>query len=299
MGKSMNEQDDAIISMIADKVVKGECILFLGAGVHYGPPNGSSYSYPTEKSPPVGAALAEKLAVGCDFRAKFPKGSSSDLQRVSLCYELTFTRNEMVQAVRDAVDAGKEPSPALLGLARLNFPIVITTNYDQLFERALRSVGKEPVVSVYRPAETSLTTVFQDGDPDEKHPFVLKLHGDIGQSESIVITDEDYIQFVLRMSDKEPYHPVPMTVKYRFPMWSTLFIGYSLIDYNIRLLFKTLRWKVDRSNFRPTYSVDPYPDPLIVDVWHNQLRYVQFVTQDVWTFVPKLYKLIAQEDMPG
>ena len=28
------------------------------------------------------------------------------------------------------------------------------------------------------------------------------------------ITDEDYIQFVLRMSDKEPYDPVPLTFKF-------------------------------------------------------------------------------------
>ena len=68
---------------------------------------------------------------------------------------------------------------------------------------------------------------------------------------SLVITDEDYIQFVLRMTDKEPYHPVPVTMKHYLKRWPTLFIGYSLKDYNLRLLFRTLRWKLDKAKFPP------------------------------------------------
>ena len=34
------------------------------------------------------------------------------------------------------------------------------------------------------------------------------------------------------------------------------------------------------------YSVDVSPDPLILDVWQSQRRYVKFIAQDVWSFVP-------------
>ena len=40
------------------------------------------------------------------------------------------------------------------------------------------------------------------------------------------------------------------------------------------------------------FSVDFRPDPLIFDVWHNQRRYVNFIAQDVWTFVPMLYECV-------
>ena len=40
------------------------------------------------------------------------------------------------------------------------------------------------------------------------------------------------------------------------------------------------------------YSVDFRPDPLIFDVWHNQRRYVNFIAEDVWTFVPRLYERV-------
>lgn len=296
----MSPQDDnAIIAVIAQAVARGQCILFLGAGVHFSPPDGSSYTYPEDKRPPTGGSLSEGLAEKCGFLERFPQASPRDLPRVSLYYEVRFSRQQLMREIRGAVHDGKEPSPVLRALAHLNFPLVITTNYDQLFEQALRDVGKAPIVSIYQPEENVPTVDYQDGDPDEQHPFVLKLHGDVLQTASIVITDEDYIQFVLRMSDKEPFHPIPLTAKYRFTKWPTLFVGYSLIDYNLRLLFKTLRWKLDPANFPLTYSIDPYPDPLILDVWYNRRRYVQFVTQDVWTFVPTLYQMIKRTEMPA
>jgi hypothetical protein len=214
---------------------------------------------------------------------------------MSLFYETTKGRMQLIREIEQAVQDGKRPSPALRALAKLDFPLVITTNYDRLFERALLEAGKDPVVSVYSP-ELDETDDYP-GVPTAQKPFVCKLHGDIGRPDSIVITDEDYIQFVLRMSDKNQYDPVPMTFKFFFQKWTTLFVGYSLIDYNLRLLFKTLRWKVDKANIPDTYSVDLYPDPLIFDVWHNQRRYVKFVAEDIWKFVPELYRAVKGKEL--
>ena len=100
------------------------------------------------------------------------------------------------------------------------------------------------------------------------------------------------------MSNKDPYDPVPLTLKYYLTGWTTLFVGYSLLDYNLRLLFKTLRWKIDTANRPDMYSVDYSPDPLILDVWHNQRRYVKFIAQDVWAFVPELYELVLGKELP-
>jgi hypothetical protein len=60
----------------------------------------------------------------------------------------------------------------------------------------------------------------------------------------------------------------------------------------VRLLFKTLRWKIDSANAREMYSVDYHPDPLIFDVWHNQRRDVKFIAEDVWTLLPTFYELV-------
>jgi hypothetical protein len=244
--------------------------------------------------PPIGKTLSRELAAACDFVERFPGEDPGNLQRVALAYEIDSSRARLVDAITTAVDIGREPSPILRALARLDFPLVITTNYDQLLERALREAGKAPRVSVYKP-EPEVTTDFRNATAQS--PVIYKLHGDIAQRESLVVTDEDYIQFVLRMSDKEPYDPVPLSLKFFLTGWTTLFVGYSLIDYNLRLLFKTLRWKIDAANVQDMYSVDVRPDPLILDVWQSQRRYVRFIAQDVWAFVPRLYELVRSEEL--
>jgi hypothetical protein len=289
--------DDITINSIAKNVKRGECILFLGAGVHYPPPEGSEYIYEAAQQPKLGNGLSKQLAESCQLLVQHPKEDVTNLQRVSLFYEKFNSRGSLVQEVKKIVSEGKQPSPAVCALAELDFPLVITTNYDQLFEKALRKVGKNPQVGIYNKDEFAQATDYRSFSVEE--PFIFKIHGDIDKPESMVITDEDYIHFVLRMTDKDPYHPVPLTFRYQFTRWPTLFIGYSLIDYNLRLLFKTLRWKIDQANIPETYSVGPFPDPLILDVWQNQRRYVKFIVQDLWMFVPKLYKIIKGKEMPS
>jgi hypothetical protein len=287
--------DASVISQIADVVRSGKCILFLGAGVHAPPPTDSAYGYEDEKRPPLGSALSESLARGCGLAEQFPNEDPRNLQRVALFYEIARSRRGLVDEIRNAVHVGKQPSPVLRALAELDFLRVITTNYDQLFEDALRVAHKQPRVSVYTP---NLEPTRDYGSPTAESPVIFKIHGDIDEPESVVVTDEDYIQFVLRMSSKEPYDPVPLKLKADLTEWTTLFVGYSLLDYNLRLLFKALRWGIDPASMPDMYSVDYAPDPLILDVWHNRRRYVKFIAQDVWAFVPELYEHVLGKAMP-
>jgi hypothetical protein len=190
MSETASEASRAL-DHVAAAVRGGRCILFLGAGVHAGPPEGSAFAYPAAQRPLAGPALSRRLAAECGFADRFPGEDSGNLPRVALAYEIDRSRGRLVDAIGAAVSAGTEPSPLLSALARLDFPLVITTNYDALFERALRAEGKEPRVSVYKP-EDEPTVDFDD--ESAQSPVVYKLHGDIGHRESLVVTDEDYIQ---------------------------------------------------------------------------------------------------------
>ena len=200
--------DDAL-EQIAAAVKDQRCILFLGAGVHAPPPEGSAFEYPAAQRPPIGSALSRDLAASCGLSERMPDENPANLQRVALFYEITRSRRQLVDTVVTAVNTGKQPSPMLRALSELGFPLVITTNYDQLFERALMMAGKQPRAAVYTP---NLEPTPDYRDPSVDSPVVFKIHGDIMRPETIVITDEDYIQFVLRMSNKEPYDPLPLTL---------------------------------------------------------------------------------------
>jgi hypothetical protein len=283
------------LDIIAAAIREQKCILFLGAGAHAPPPRDSPHDYPEEQRPPLGAALSRALAEGCDLAGRFPGEDPDNLQRVALFYEIGGSRHQLVESVRSAVHDGKRPSPMLHALAEMGFPLIITTNFDQHFETALGAAGRQPRIAVYTPNRDEPTVDHRE--PTADSPVVFKIHGDITRPETIVLTDEDYIQFVLRMSSKDPYDPVPLTLKFYLAGWTTVFLGYSLLDYNLRLLFKTLRWRIDSANVPDMYSVDYHPDPLIFDVWHNQRRYVKFIAQDVWSFVPSMYKLVLDKEL--
>jgi hypothetical protein len=34
-----------------------------------------------------------------------------------------------------------------------------------------------------------------------------------------------------------------------------------------------------------------------MDVWQSQRRYVKFIAQDVWAFVPRLYELVSGKEL--
>jgi len=286
-------EDD--LEYIKKRIAAHECILFLGSAIHVPPPPelSSQYHYAQDKSPPVGSQLSKILAEKSDY----PGADWWNLQRVAQHFETkTKSRFRLVEEITEAVHTGREPSPILRMLTDLEFPIVITTNYDHIYEQALDQKAKaenisEPYeVSVYNPnINNKEKTIDCPRAPDPKKPYLLKIHGDVDTPESIVLTDEDYIQFVLRMSDKPPYHPFGNNVLAHLMKWPTLFVGYSLTDYNLRLLFKTLRWKLDAARIPPNYSVDKKPDDLIRDVWENQRRYVSFIVLNLWDCIPKLH----------
>jgi SIR2-like domain len=283
--------------LLVDAVRKSHCILFLGAGVHFPPPEGSPFTYPEEERPPLGGALAVQLAADCNFANVVPEEMPT-LQRVSLCYEKELGRTELVATIRKAVEEDTRPSAAVRALAELPFPLVITTNYDTLFEKALGGAGKYPLVAWYDAKGESPTTEYTPGkDPSFDAPFVFKVHGDVNHAESIVVTDEDYIGFVLRMSASDRFHPIPETFRYRFQKWPTLFVGYSLFDYNLRLLFRTLRWRIDKAELPDNYSIDKRPDPLISDRWQKEQGF-RFIAEDVWDWVPWLYGEVLGREMP-
>jgi hypothetical protein len=288
---------EAAIEEIADKVGHDMCILFLGAGVHHQPPEQTRYTYLDEDRPPMGNELANALAERSGFAARFPNEGIT-LPRVALDYQEQYaSRRALVDQIIEKVSTGKRPSPILNALASLSFPLVITTNYDKLFEKALTQAGKEPSVIVYQKDRLRPPPI--RSDPDADHPLILKLHGDVDMVDDIVITDEDYIDFIGRMNDKDPFNPIPMYVRERLTRWSTLFIGYSLMDYNLRLLFRTLRWMIDAASFPDTYSVDIRPDALVLRVWQDRRGYVRYIIEDVWEFVPDLYRRVTGREMPG
>jgi hypothetical protein len=149
-------------------------------------------------------------------------------------------------------------------LARIQFPIYITTNYDKFMEAALERNGRPSDSEYCRWNEAvELTTehsLFTNSGyaPTKAKPLVYHLHGYIDDPQSIVLTERDYIYFLINLSKDEKL--IPTVIRKALAKTSLLFVGYSLGDINFRVIFQGIM-SIVRSNFQqPSISVQLPPD---------------------------------------
>lgn len=103
-----------------------------------------------------------------------------------------------------------------------HFKTIITTNYDGLFEGAYNQNSEV----LYNNSHVSLA------DPKKTH--IYKIHGDLADSNSIIIKKTDYTNFFNHNSQNSIFWNA---IRDKMASNSILFIGYSLEDINIDFIF--------------------------------------------------------------
>ncbi|MBE2284433.1 MAG: SIR2 family protein [Prosthecobacter sp.] len=327
-------ENSADFKNIVEAVRKREVVLFLGAGIHYHGERGK-LSYRKEERPLLAGELAARLSWSSHWYDRFntyDHPAKMNFTRVAMDYELfseedsdaakkqqvnsapprleppdaaryrSNGRHNLGNEVHSAVQLGRQPSPLLRLLADLGFPIVVTTNYDTHYEDAVKlnnPTAKSEVRWYHAKKELQPDTTYPIGkQPSETAPYIYKIHGHIGTPDSIVATDEDYIDFVMRMTAERPdspFSPLPLKILSRMAEVPTLFIGYSLMDYNMRLLLKTLNYGREIFSNRggiKSYAVSKNPDPLIRRVWQDEKCAIGFLAEDIWDFIPCLHAAV-------
>jgi hypothetical protein len=136
----------------------------------------------------------------------------------------------------------------------------VTTNYDRLYEHAVRM----------QRGEGNVATVMPWDHPRSGTPWILKLHGDVKVPGSIVLTRQQFVSF-----DAET-RPAGALLQTLLMTRHVLFVGASLTDDNV----VRLAYEVDR--YRRHYHLDgPVGTLLDVDedqvrreLWHGQLTWL-------------------------
>jgi hypothetical protein len=177
--------------------------------------------------------------------------------------------------------------PPLLRAAGAAHQLIVTTNYDLALERAFLEAGEEFDVVSYLasgPHRGKFCHIGPDGSgaaielPNtyatelslERRTVILKLHGQIDGTpertwESFVVTEDDYIEY-LAQTDVTSLVPVGLTAKLRRSHF--LFFGYTMADWNLRLLLSRLRG--DQPLSYRSWAVHPGPTPLEREFWRRR-----------------------------
>ena len=243
---------------IADLLSQGQVVPFLGAGVNFGARvRGSGWSPEAAAFLPSGAELSRFLA----GRSNFPSDDErdrTDLAKVSSYFVETTGRKRLRERLHEIFDQEYPPCEIHAHLAEIAAPLlIVTTNYDDLTERAFARVGR-PYDLVIHPTDRKdvkasvLWWKHGESEPTAVPPnqlyidletttVIYKMHGTVDRAQrkwdSYVITEEDYVDFLSRMTGQTA---VPALFMRHFRTRHFLFLGYGLGDWNFRVVLKNL-----------------------------------------------------------
>ena len=217
------------------RIQQGRCTPFLGAGA-------------CADVLPLGEDIAEEWAQQYDYPLEDRKDLTRVAQFLAVQFDQWLPKQHLVDLVQKCeppdFTAPDEPHAVL---ARLPLPIYLTTNYDDFMVQALRREQRDPRREIccwnkkledLVAASDDFTHDLEGLDPDDEHPLVFHIHGCEGLKESIVVTEDDYLQFLAGASNNRDM--TPARIRQALSETTLLFVGYSLRDWTFRVLWRSL-----------------------------------------------------------
>ena len=309
------------LSILLKNLRAGRVVPFLGAGV-----NRCDRPADTAWQPgvylPDGRELAGRLAD--DFG--FGTGGRDDLLRVSEYVAVVASTGTLRDALHDIFNRDYPPTAVhrffanlpkalrALGSEQPN-QLIVTTNYDDVMERAFRAAG-EPLDTLTYVAEGTFKGRFvhttADGvvsapieKPNEytnlpiaspslalQRSLLVKIHGAIDRADpeqdSYVITEDHYIEY---LSHTDVRGLIPITLAAKLPRCGFLFLGYGLRDWNLRALLHQI-WGEQKFGYH-SWAVQLSPDPIDQRFWSQ--RDVEIIDARLEDYITALEQAMAAE----
>ena len=239
---------------LIDSIKRKQCTPFLGAGA-------------SSDVLPLGKDIAARWA--SDFG--YPFADKTNLISVSQYVALKRDRIWPKHRILDEFKTAASPQFSDLtephrGLADLRLPIYITTNYDPFMTEALKFRELDPEREFYRWNKYlrdflgDSPSIFErqpDYSPSPARPLVFHLHGNEQTPDSLVLIEDDYIEFLINTSQAE--YALPLPIKRALVATSMLFVGYSIADWNFRVLLGSLNNYKSVGSYRLNVAVMPLP----------------------------------------
>jgi hypothetical protein len=159
-------------------------------------------------------------------------------------------------------------------LAELPLPLYVTCNYDDLLSEALRKKNRDPKRVIYTQASHTEISVAS--------PMVYHMYGYHEQYQSMVITEEDYLDYLVNVShanydvmrevangsDGRPMNAyrLPSALIKSLTTCALLFVGFTLTDWNFRILYRLLIDFLKRNPKQTYFLVQVTPSDHIASV---------------------------------
>jgi hypothetical protein len=147
-------------------------------------------------------------------------------------------------------------------LAGLPFTTYISANPTSLLADALVDAGKTPQVFFYRWREELFEPVILADEPTEQKPLVYQLFGSLEDPDSLVLTMDDYFDYLIAISKnmEKATKPIPTEVMTALTDNSLLLLGFQLDDWSFWVLFRFLMSKGGRGKQQSNVAAQIRPE---------------------------------------
>jgi len=269
--------------LIAKALRGGQVIPFLGAGASFGTRNPKDIPWRKKVKGkwevsflPAGSELAAYLAE----LAKFPD-ENLELTRVSQYFKVIAGDQTLRESLFEIFEFSHDPWPIhkyLADIAKNVAMLIVTTNYDELMERALKDAGV-PFDTVQHLTDDSSNVLWrphgQNAERVAASSFVMpvpavttiyKIHGAIDHATrggQYVITEDDYVEFLTRMGQSTA---IPSGFAEPFRTRHFLFLGYGLYDWNVRVVLNRVRPAAGPLD-KTSWAIETLSKPLEKKFW--------------------------------
>ena len=249
------------ISMFREKAEQGKLVIFVGAGVSCNVDGMPSWN-----------ALIQNMAKAIDYsRCDTCRHRLESCENTCLLKD-DFSTDELLKVpqhvfnkdqelyyriLNESIPAVTADAPLSSAIFDINPAHIITTNYDQLLESSKNIFCEQYQVIVY---DKDLLNA-------DKGKYIIKMHGDLSDASSIVLKEQDYLDY------SQKHVLIELFIKSLLTDHIVLFLGYSLNDYNIKLILSWLNYMRSQNG---AFDVDRRVGYLILDqeiVDDTQLSY--------------------------
>jgi hypothetical protein len=254
-------------------IEKGECVLFLGAGV------GAHYKDQEGKPLPDAQSLANEL-VAYFHKLNIPKG---DLPRVAQLVELRSSRAELDTFIKRRF-ANIQPDEHIKWLTTFHWQSIYTTNYDMGLEKAYDLNGHQP----QNPVPISITANMRFTDTQVDVP-IFHLHGTPYNPcpSAMVLTQRDYTHY------KEYREMVWDRLKNDSAVSTILYIGYSGRDPNWQLIIEEMAQEFAPNKPPISFKIDPFADEIDIEL-NKEVRRIETLVMSLADFHALVDKEIGE-----
>ena len=182
-------------------------------------------------------SLDSNLPSWQDLIDKLKKALNSkekDFLKVAELFYIQFKENIYYKTINEFFPLNSKPNLLHTKIVSMNIKNIITTNWDDLFEKAIEQEGKFFDI-IKKEDDIGYTLSFKK---------FIKIHGSLDMK-NIVFKESDYLDYSLNFPLIENY------AKAIFSTDSVLLVGYSLSDPNIKQIISWINHKSD--SIKPVY----------------------------------------------